>query len=117
MKLLGTGPLNKTCDTCQWALHGLVIQGVVFHCALSVANDLTNAAMAPVKRKRHLTTSHSDMSSKSVDCLKWLLGSRNKQNKAFVNKVTDSGKTQDEIYLVAELIAQKGKCAQFLRTK
>jgi hypothetical protein len=26
--------------TYQWVLHGLVIQFVLFHCALSVANDL-----------------------------------------------------------------------------
>jgi hypothetical protein len=57
------------------------------------------------------------MTSKSADCFKWPLESRNKQSKAFVSKVTVSGKTQEAIYLVAELIAQKRKFTQFLRTK
>jgi hypothetical protein len=58
--------------------------------------------MAPATLKRHLTTNHSHMTSKSAE-------SQNKQSKAFVSKVTVSEKAQEASYLVAELIAQKRK--------
>jgi hypothetical protein len=53
--------------TSQWAIHGLAIQVFLFHCAPYVGNDVTNAAMAPAKLKRNLTTGHSHMTSKSAD--------------------------------------------------
>jgi hypothetical protein len=39
----------------QWALHGLVIQDVLFHCASSAGKRLTNAAMGPAKLKLQIT--------------------------------------------------------------
>jgi hypothetical protein len=68
----------------------------------------TNAALAPAKLQRHLTTNNSHMTSKS-DYFKRLLESQNKKSKAFVSKVTVSEKAQDASYLVAELTAQKRK--------
>jgi hypothetical protein len=65
--------------------------------------------MAPAKVKRHLSTDHSHLTSKGAHYIKWLLESQNKQTKAFVKKVTSSGKTQEAGYLVAEIIAQKRK--------
>jgi hypothetical protein len=70
---------------------------------------LTNAAMAPAKLKRRLTTNHSHMVSKSVGYFKRLLESQNKQSKAFVSKVIASEKAQEASYLVGEFIAQKRK--------
>jgi hypothetical protein len=46
--------------------------------------QLTNAAMAPAKLKRHLTTNHSHLTSKGADYFKRLLESQKKQSKAFV---------------------------------
>jgi hypothetical protein len=65
--------------------------------------------MAPAKLKRHLTTNHSHMISKSADYFKRLLESQNKQSKAFVSTVTVGEKAQEASYLVAELIPQKMK--------
>jgi hypothetical protein len=70
---------------------------------------LTNGAMTPEKLKRHLTTNHSHMTSKSADYLKRLLESQNKQSKAFVSKVTVSEEVLEASYLVVELIAWKRK--------
>jgi hypothetical protein len=67
----------------------------------------TNAAVAPAKLKRHLTTNHSHLTSKCAYCFKWLLESQNYQSKAFVKKVTIGEKAQEASYLVAELTAQK----------
>jgi flagella basal body P-ring formation protein FlgA len=89
----------------QWALHGLVIQVVLFHCASSVAK----ATMAPAKLKRHLNTNHSHTTSKSADYFKRLLASQNKHSQAFVSKVPVSEKAQEASYLVGEFIAQKRK--------
>jgi hypothetical protein len=46
------------------------------------------------------------MTSKSADYFKQLLEFQNKQNKAFVSKVTVSEKAQEASYLVAEFITQ-----------
>jgi hypothetical protein len=71
--------------------------------------QLTNAATAPAKLKRHLTTNHSHLASKGADYFKRLLESQNKQSKVFVKKVTFSEKAHEATYFVAELIAQKRK--------
>jgi hypothetical protein len=60
--------------------------------------QLTNAAVAPAKLKWHLTTNHSHMTSKSADYFKWLLESQNKQNKAFVSKVTASERLRKQVW-------------------
>jgi hypothetical protein len=65
--------------------------------------QLTNAAMAPAKLKRHLTTNRSHLTSKGADSAIGI----SKQSKAFVKKVTFSEKAQEASYLVAELNAQK----------
>jgi hypothetical protein len=56
------------------------------------------------------------VTSKLADYFKRLLDSQNKQSKGLVNKVTASEKAQETSYLVAELIAQKGKVIQLART-
>ncbi|XP_072909831.1 zinc finger BED domain-containing protein 5-like isoform X6 [Hemitrygon akajei] len=76
---------------------------------LVCGKQLTNAAMAPAKLQRHLTTNHSHLTDKSADYFKQLLESENKQSKSFVNKVTVSKRAQEASYLVAELITQKRK--------
>jgi hypothetical protein len=73
--------------TYEWALYGLVIQVVLFHCASSVAKDLTNAARTREKLKRHLTTNHSHINSEGDEYFKRLLESQNKQSKTFVSSV------------------------------
>ena len=94
--------------TYQWAIHGLVIQAVLFHC-LVCGKQLSNAALPPEKLKKHCTTNHSHMKNKSAGCFKRLLESQKKQSTAFVNKVSVSEKAQEVSYLVAEIIAQKRK--------
>jgi hypothetical protein len=44
------------------------------------------------------------MTGKNADYFKRLLGSQNKQSKAFVSKVTVTEKAQETSYLVTELI-------------
>jgi hypothetical protein len=69
----------------------------------------TNAAVAPAKLKRHLTTNYNHMTSKSADYFKRLLESQNKESKSFVSKGTVKERAQEAGDLVAELIAQKRK--------
>ena len=76
---------------------------------LVCGKQLSNAAMAPAKLKRHFTTNHSNMSNKSADYFKRLLETQRKQSAAFVSKVSVSENAQEASYLVAELIAQKRK--------
>jgi hypothetical protein len=76
---------------------------------------LVNAAMAPAKLKRHLTTKHSHMTSKSADYFKRLLESQNRVS-FFVSKVTISENYQGASHLVTELIALKRKIIEFVGT-
>jgi hypothetical protein len=69
----------------------------------------TNASMAPAKLKRHLTTNHSHMTSKSADYFKSILESQNKMCQVFVSKVAVIETAQEASYLIEELIGQKRK--------
>jgi hypothetical protein len=71
-------------------------QIVLFHCALSVANNLQTAAMTP-ENWNDLITNHTHMTSKSGDHFKWILESQCKQSKAFVSKVTISEKLRKQV--------------------
>jgi hypothetical protein len=70
---------------------------------------LTNAAMAPAKLKRHLTTNHSHMPSRSADYFQRILESQNNENQAFVSKVVVSENVPEAICLAAEFLASKRK--------
>jgi hypothetical protein len=49
------------------------------------------------------------VTSRSADYFQRLLESQNKQNQAFVSKVTVSEEAQKASYLITELVAQKRK--------
>jgi hypothetical protein len=56
--------------------------------------------MAAAKLKRHVTTNHNHITSKSADYFKRLLLSQNNESETFANEVTASGKAQEASYLV-----------------
>jgi hypothetical protein len=91
--------------TYQWASQGLVIQSVLFNCSLSVVNDLQMQQWF----QENLTTNRSHITSKGDDYFKQLLETQNKQNKAFVSKVTVNEKAQEASYLQQNLLLRKGK--------
>lgn len=70
---------------------------------------LANSAMVPAKLKRHFTTKHPNLASKTKDYFKRLLQMQDKQAKQFQKTVTISDKAQAASYKVAELIALKQK--------
>ncbi len=64
------------------ALHGLEKKTVHFLCVLFEGkSSLTYAAMAPAKLKRHISINHSHLSNKTVDYLRGLLDSQQKERK------------------------------------
>jgi hypothetical protein len=60
---------------------GLMLQVVLFHCALCVVNNLQIQQWLQKNQKNH-----SHLTSKGAYYFKWLLESQNKQSKAFVKK-------------------------------
>lgn len=76
---------------------------------LVCGEKLSNSAMAPAKLKRHFTTKHANLASKTKDYFKRLLDIQVKQVKHFEKTVKISDKAQLASYKVAELIAVKLK--------
>ena len=70
---------------------------------------LSNSAMAPAKLKRHLTTKHPELSSKTEQYFKRELELNEKQISTFAKKFKLSDKAQEASYAVAEIVASKMK--------
>ena len=66
---------------------------------------LSNSAMVPTKLKRHFSTNHANLATKTKDYFKRLLDTQAKQVKYFEKTVKISDKAQLASYKVAEMIA------------
>ena len=65
--------------------------------------------MAPAKLKRHFSTKHTDLASKTMEYFKRLSKEHKMQASKFQNNFQVSDKTQVASYLVAELVAKQMK--------
>ena len=65
--------------------------------------------MAPTKLKRHLTTKHPELSSKTKQYFKRALAFNKRQTSLFSQKFKLSDKAQEASYAVAEIVASKTK--------